>query len=166
MTLNLLQAVQLITVLLTGLLAGLFYGYSCSVINGLGNLQDIIYLQSFQSINKVIQNQYFFISFIGSLLMLPLSTWLSYKNFNPATFYLLLSATLIYVIAVFAVTIFGNVPLNNHLEKFNISNATTNEIAAMRKAFEKPWNLYHTIRTVAANISFSLAILSLVKQRL
>lgn len=160
-TLNLIQAVHLTTVLLTGL----FYGYSCSVINGLGNLQDTTYLQSFQSINKSIQNPYFFVSFIGSLFMLPLSTWLSYKNCNPATFYLLLSATLIYTIAVFGVTIFGNVPLNEQLAKFAISTATTNEIAAMRKAFEKPWNLYHNIRTIASIISFSLAILSLVNQK-
>ena len=160
---NFFQLFQFAAILLTGLLAGLFYGYTCSVIKGLGNLQDEVYLQSFQSIDKAIQNLYFFISFMGSLLVLPIATWLSYKNFGPATFHLLLSATLIYLVGVFGVTIFRNVPLNDQLAKFSISTSTTNEIAAMRKAFEKPWNTYHTIRTIAALISFSLAILSIIK---
>jgi uncharacterized membrane protein len=160
---NLSQLFQFAAILLTGLLAGLFYGYNCSVIKGLGNLQDGAYLQSFQSINKVIQNPYFFISFMGSLLVLLIATWLSYKNSSSATFYLLLSATLIYLVGVFGVTIFSNVPLNDQLAKFSISTSTTNEIAEMRKAFEKPWNAYHSIRTIAALISFTLAILSIIK---
>lgn len=159
----LIQLVHFAAILLTGLLAGLFYGYDCSVIKGLGNLQDDVYLQSFQSINKAIQTPYFFISFMGSLLVLPLATWLSYKNCSPATFYLLLSATFIYVIGVFGVTIFGNVPLNGQLSKFSISTATTNELSAMRKAFEKPWNTYHTVRTIASVVIFCLTILSIIK---
>lgn len=157
------QVLQFLALLLTGLLAGLFYGYDCSVIKGLGNLQDDVYLQSFQSINKAIQNLYFFISFMGCLLVLPLATWLSYKSSDSATFYLLLSATLIYVMGVFGVTILGNVPLNEQLAKFNSAQATTNDIAAMRKVFEKPWNNFHTIRTVASVIAFSLVILSVIK---
>jgi len=162
---NLIQALQFISILLTGLLAGLFYGYDCSVIRGLGNLTDDIYLQSFQSINKAIQNPYFFISFVGNLLVLPLMTWLSYKNCSRTTFYLFTSATLIYLIGVFVVTIFGNVSLNEKLAKFSISTASTNELSEMRKAFEKPWNCYHTIRTVASIVSFGLAIFSILKSK-
>lgn len=164
--LNPVQISQFAAILLTGLLAGLFYGYDCSVIKGLGNLQDEVYLQSFQSINKAIQNPYFFISFVGILLVLPVSSWLSYSNSNLASFYLLLSATLIYFIGVFGVTIFGNVPLNEQLANFSISTATEAEISAMRQTFEKPWNTYHTIRTIASIISFGLAILSLIKQKI
>lgn len=162
-SLNLIRLFHFTPVLLTGLLAGLFYGYDCSITKGLGNLQDDIYLQSFQSLNKAIQNPYFFISFIGSLLVLPLAAWISYKNCSPATFYLLIAATVVYVIGVFGVTIFCNVPLNEQLARFSISTATTSEIAAMRKVFQKPWDTYHTIRTVAAIISFGLTILSILK---
>ena len=160
---NFFQFSQFLAILLTGLLAGLFYGYDCSVIKGLGNLQDDFYLQSFQSINKVIQSPYFFISFMGNLLILPLATWLSYRNSDSATFYILLMATLVYVIGVFGITIFGNVPLNERLAKFTISTATSNEIITMRKAFENPWNIYHTVRTIASVIVFSLVILSVMK---
>jgi len=142
------------------------YGYDCSVVKGLGNLQDAVYLQSFKSISKAIQNPYFFAGFIGALLVLPVASWLSYDNGYTQTFYLLLSASLLYFIGVFGVTIFCNVPLNEQIENFSISTATQNEISAMRKAFESPWNKYHNIRTVAAIISFILTILSLVKQKI
>ena len=162
---NITQLSQFLAVLLTGLLAGLFYGYDCSVIKGLENLQDNAYLQSFQSINKAIQNPYFFLSFMGNLLVLPVATWLSFKNCSQQIFHLFLSSLLIYVIGVFAVTIFGNVPLNEQLARFLVSTATINEITDMRKAFEKPWNNFHTIRTIASIISFSLLILSIIKTK-
>lgn len=164
--LNLVQLFQFAAVLLTGLVAGFFYGYSCSVIKGLGNLQNAVYLQSFQSINKGIQNPYFFISFTGCLFALPFATWLSYKNSSSATFYILISATLIYAVAVFGVTIFGNVPLNEKLARFSISTASESEISSMRTAFENPWNNYHTVRTIASVISFGLAIISFLKPKI
>ncbi|MES2747370.1 MAG: anthrone oxygenase family protein [Bacteroidota bacterium] len=162
---NFVQLFQLITLLLTGLLAGLFYGYDCSVIKGLGNLQNDTYLQSFQSINKAIQTPYFFISFMGSVLALPVSSWLSYRNYNVESFYLMLAASLVYFIGVFGVTVFCNVPLNEQLANFSISSATEIEIKAMRKAFEKPWNDYHTLRTDASIVAFCFAILSLLTQK-
>ena len=145
---TLAQLVQITAILLTGLLAGLFYGYDCSVIQGLGQLENNAYLAAFQSINKVIQNPWFFISFMGSLLVLPLASWLSYKQ--GAAFYLLLSASILYFIGVFGVTIGCNIPLNEQLANFQISTATESEISAMRKTFGHSWNTYHKIRTIAA----------------
>jgi len=162
---NLLQLLQFTAILFTGLLAGLFYGYDCSVIKGIGNLQNEVYLQSFQSINKAIQNPYFFTSFIGSLLVLPVVSWLNYTNSHAIPFYLLLSASLVYFIGVFGVTIFCNVPLNERLANFHISSATKSELTAMRKLFETTWNKYHTIRTVSSIISFGMTILSLLNQK-
>jgi uncharacterized membrane protein len=40
----------------------------------------------------------------------------------------LLTASLIYLIGVFGVTLLGNVPLNNTLASFSISTATIEEI--------------------------------------
>jgi len=157
---------QCAAILLSGLLAGLMYGYDCSIVKGLAILPDEQYLQAFRSFNTTIQNPYFMISFIGSLLVLPVATWLSYHHNNSLTFYLLLTASLLYVIGVFGVTIGFNVPLNEQLDNFPLLNATTDDISAMRKAFERPWNKYHTIRTVASIISFFLSILSLVKHKI
>src|SRR5687767_787996 len=95
----------------TALIAGLFYGYSCSVNGALGRLPDAGYLAAMQSINRVILNPLFFMSFMGALILLPLSTWLHYTNPVSLRFYFLLGATLAYGIGTFGVTMIGNVPL-------------------------------------------------------
>jgi uncharacterized membrane protein len=156
--------IHIAAVLLTGLAAGLFYGYDCSIIKGLGNLPDKEYLSAFQSINKAILNPYFFMSFMGSLILLAVATWLSHKQGTPMVFYLLSGATLLYAVGVFGVTMFGNVPLNNSVEQFDISNASADAIRAMRQKFEDKWNMLHHLRTYAAILSFLVAIVSLVKK--
>lgn len=160
---TLYNLIPALSILLVGLAAGLFYGYDCSVIGGLGKLSDKEYLAAFQSINRVILNPYFFISFMGSLIVLAVAAWLNYKTENFTSFYYLLAATLIYAIGVFGVTMFGNVPLNNLLDRFDISSASTEAINAMRQKFETSWNMLHHIRTYAAILSFLLSIISLIK---
>jgi uncharacterized membrane protein len=155
---------QIVAILLTGLIAGLFYGYDCSVIKGLGNLPDREYLSAFKSINRAILNPYFFMSFMGTMLILPVAVWLSYKEGNTTSCYLLVAATLIYAAGVFGVTVLGNVPLNNLVERFDISAALQTDIQDMRQKIETDWNRLHHIRTYANILAFLLAIISLVKR--
>lgn len=151
-----------LSVLLSGMIAGLLYGYDCSVNLGLGNLSDEEYLNAFQSINKSILNPYFFSSFFGTLIVLALATWANYTSKLYVSFYFLLSAVLVYTIGVIGVTILGNVPLNETLAGFDIKHASNLEIAKQRELFEKPWNNYHFIRTISSLICFSLAIISII----
>ncbi|MBC8154239.1 MAG: DUF1772 domain-containing protein, partial [Bacteroidetes bacterium] len=64
----------------TALIAGLLYAYSCSVNPGLNRLSDASYLAAMQSINREIQNPVFFLSFLGALVLLPLSTWMLHSQ--------------------------------------------------------------------------------------
>jgi uncharacterized membrane protein len=147
----------------TALIAGLFYSYSCSVNIGLGRLSDDAYLRAMQAINRAILNPWFFASFIGTLILLPVCTWMSYKNeAGSASFYLILSAALIYVIGVFGVTMFGNVPLNEALDKFDLGSATLDELKKHRIKFEKPWNNLNLIRTIGSLISLLLTLTAMV----
>lgn len=170
-SMNFYQITQLLATLLTGLIAGLFYAYQCSVIGGLGQLGDKAYVMAFQSINKVILNPWFFASFMGCLLVLPLASWLSYGlpagqagSGTQGSFYFLLVATLVYFVGVFGVTIFGNVPLNETLANFNVETASAKELFSLRQSFEIAWNKYNLIRTLAAVLSFLLCILSILKK--
>ena len=155
---------QILAILLTGLIAGLFYGYDCSVIKGLGNLPDQEYLSAFKSINRAILNPYFFTSFMGSVLVLPIAVWLSYKDGSTTSCYFMAAATIAYVAGVFGVTILGNVPLNNLVERFDISKASQADIQMLRQKFESSWNRLHHIRTYANILAFLLTIISLVKR--
>ncbi|WP_173426492.1 DUF1772 domain-containing protein [Chryseobacterium angstadtii] len=146
----------LVTAVLAALIAGLFYAYSCSVVPGLGKLSDVEYLKSMQSINREILNPVFFMSFMGTAVLLPVTTFL-FRGEQPA-FILLLLACAAYLIGVFGVTVVGNVPLNDMLDKFDISGSTAEAIQEMRNNFENRWNLLNNVRTAFSVISIILVV--------
>ncbi|MDR4954486.1 DUF1772 domain-containing protein [Chryseobacterium sp. ES2] len=152
--------VLIITAVLTALIGGLFYAYSCSVVLGLGKLSDTEYLKAMQNINREILNPVFFMSFMGTVIFLPVSTFLL-RGQQPVFIFLLL-ATLAYAIGVFGVTIAGNVPMNDTLDKFDISGSTTEVIRKMRENFENRWNFLNNIRTVFSVISIILVVCACV----
>lgn len=151
-----------LSVLLSALIMGLLYGYVCSVNPGLNKLTDAEYLRAMQSINKEIQNPFFFISFMGTLIILPLTTWYSKSHSSPACFHLLLTASLIYIIGVIGVTALGNIPLNNALAKFDVSSANTADLYKQRSLFESSWNKYHLIRTLFAILTTAFTIAAII----
>lgn len=148
------------TAILAALIAGLFYSYSCSVNIGLNRLPDDQYLAAMQSINVAILNPMFFLSFMGSLIMLPLSAWLSYKAQHVTQANYLITAAAVYIIGAFGVTIFGNVPLNDQLAQFDLATASAAEIKHQRVIFEIPWNKLHSIRTLASILSLALVVIA------
>lgn len=161
----LLKITLLITALLTALSSGFFYAWSCSVNAGLGRLADAEYLRAMQSVNRAVLNPLFFASFTGTLVMLPVSSWLwfSAEGFS-AGFYLLLAASLIYAVGVFGVTAAGNVPLNESLDTFDTKATSLQEMRERRRTFEIPWNRYHGIRTLANFFSLVLLLWAIIQQ--
>ncbi|WP_119079803.1 anthrone oxygenase family protein [Chitinophaga alhagiae] len=150
---NIVLAVTAIT---TALMAGLFYAYSFSVSPGLGRLADAEYIRAMQHINRAILNPVFFLGFMGTLLLLPLSTYLQYSQPVTVRFWCLLAATLVYAIGVFGVTMAVNVPLNEALNTFNTQSASLSEIAAHRAGFEARWNSFNNVRTFCAVAAMAL----------
>ena len=149
----------------TALMAGLFYAFSCSVNLGLARLSNAEYISAMQSINRTIQNPIFFAAFFGAPILLPLIVFLHYGQPLPARFWFLLAATIIYLIGTFGVTIFGNVPLNNTLDRFDLQSATEEEIAVQRGNFEGRWNNLNTVRTVSATLAIMLVVIACLSPR-
>jgi len=148
--------VLIVTATATALMAGLFFSYSISVSLGLGKLNDKEFLNAMQNINREIQNIPFFICFFGTLIMLPITSFLHYKK---QSFQLLVIATLFYSVGVFAVTAFINVPLNNKLELFDLTNASAKQV---RNIFEDRWNFWNNIRSLSSLCSLFFVILACV----
>ena len=151
-----------LTATCTALIAGLLYSYSCSVMPGLKSLPDSEFIAVMQSINRAIQNPVFFISFMGTLLLLPVSTYMHYSQPLSSRFWLLLIATIFYLAGVFSVTAFGNIPLNNTLDKFDLLNAPAEAIHLQRISFEARWNNLHTVRTISSIVALILVITACV----
>ena len=146
--------------LITGLIAGLFFGFSVAVNPGLTRLSDAGYLQSFQHINTAIMNPVFLFCFMAPLILLPASTLMQFRQGGSSAWIWALAGALIYVIAVFGVTITGNAPLNDMLAKMDLTNASVQTLATDRASFEPRWNDFHTVRTIANIISLACLIIS------
>ncbi|REC63905.1 DUF1772 domain-containing protein [Chryseobacterium pennae] len=150
----------IITAVLMALIAGLFYAYSCSLVLGLGKLSDVEYLKAMQSINREILNPVFFLSFMGTAILLPVSTF--FLRGEQPVFIFLLLATLAYLIGVFGITVVGNVPMNDQLDQFDISGSTAEAIKQMRENFEARWNFLNNLRTVFSVVSIVLVVCACV----
>lgn len=149
----------LLTLLLVGLSAGLFYAWAVSVIPGTKRISDNSYLETMQMINRAILNPYFFIIFLGPVILLFINTYHEYRIGRAEAFWLLLSASLAYLIGTFGITVVGNVPLNEWLDEFQLEELTTVRLSNIRKGYEQKWNRYHFWRTFFAVLAFCLSLL-------
>ena len=147
-----------LTTIVMGLTAGIFYCWSVSVTPGLALLPDKEYITAFQSLNRAILNPMFLFCFMGLVFLLPLSAFISYHKPLPVAFWLLCAASLVYILGVMGVTMAGNVPMNEALDKFNTAAASPADLAATRAGFEAQWNFLNNIRTVSCVISFALTV--------
>ncbi|PHN02991.1 anthrone oxygenase family protein [Flavilitoribacter nigricans] len=161
MEISIKSAVLLAAILLTGLSAGLFYAWQVSVIPGTRRVADVTYLETMQSINRAILNPAFFLIFLGSLVMLTVSTVQQYSN--EPVFGWVLAAAVVYAIGTFGITAFGNVPLNDMLDALDLAQLSAEKISETRSQYEGLWNRYHLIRTICSVLSFLLALLAVFK---
>lgn len=143
---------------LTGLSAGLFYAWAVSVIPGTQRVSDATYLESMQAINRAILNPAFYLVFMGPVLALSLSTFQHYST--GLSFWMLLIATLLYILGTIGVTVFGNVPLNDQLDLLELSQLNPLKIKEFRSSYEQQWNRLHLYRTIAAVASFAAALVA------
>jgi uncharacterized membrane protein len=163
MELNTRTSIQLLGIIITGLSAGLFYGWVVSVIPGTKKLSDQAYLETMQTINKEILNPGFFIIFFGALILLIASAYFRYAVKIDQVFYLTLAATILYGVGVIGITMIGNVPLNNMIEAIDLSASTPEDYQNARAAYEAKWNSFNLMRTISAIASFILILIAALK---
>jgi len=133
-----------------GLSAGLFYAFQVSVIRGLAAVDDVTYVTTFQAINDKITNPWFFASFLGTPPLIAAALRLNRRSAGAVK--ALIGTGLVLNLALFGITVLGNVPLNDDLAGYDTVNAETAAVA--RSAFEEGWNRLHLVRTLAAVGSF------------
>ena len=149
-----------LAILLTGLMAGIFFTWSNAVKPGIGKLSDIEYLRALQSMNRVILNNAFKIIFLGAIIAVALVPIFYFNLYPKNIFWLFVFTLVIYWIGVFGVTVSGNIPLNEILDKTNLESITSEEIKTLRKSIEVKWNNFNLIRCISSGITFILLIVS------
>jgi len=152
----------ILLVLLTGLSAGLCFTWSNAITSGIGRLDDFGYLSAFQQMNRSIINPLFIIVFFGPFFLGLVNIYL-FKNASSPMIWLLMVGIAFYFFGVLLVTIFGNVPLNEVLDKTDLGISSFDDLKQLRNQFEDKWNRLHLIRTVTSIVSFLILIISLLQ---
>lgn len=145
------------SIVATGMMAGLWYGWSVSVIPGTRRLASSEYVGLMQHINREILTPRFLLPFVALPLLLGGAAMLQFRAGDQRRGFVLSASAITYVIGVFGVTAAGNVPLNDALDGFDLRGSTAEQIDRRRESYEGPWNRWHTVRTVANFVAFTLA---------
>jgi uncharacterized membrane protein len=148
-----LQGIVLVAATLAmGLMAGVFFAYTTSVMPGLRRTDDRTFVAAFQWIDRAIVNPVFLSIFLGSLLLSGLAALLFLVDDDggdvaPWT----IAAFLLYLFVVVS-TMRVNVPRNDAIKKAGDPDEI--DLAAVRQRFGEDvwarWNLLRTLASTAA----------------
>ena len=156
----------LTSIVLTGLMAGLFSGWVVSVIPGTARLDSPEYVRLMQHINREILTPRFLLPFIGIPVLLALTAVVQFRSGDQRRGGLVAASALTYTLGVFGVTAARNVPLNDALDAFDLADATAADIETQRRTYERPWNRWNAIRATANVVAFALlAVAALVSEQ-
>lgn len=142
----------------SGLLAGFFFAWWCSCMVGLRRVSDAAFVETMQAINGVLPNSRFAIPFFAPVLLAPILAWMLLGGGQRTAGAWAVVAT-VFSAVTFVITAGRNVPLNNELARAQLSDATS-----ARKAFERPWVRWNTVRTLTSTIAFVASVLMLVNR--
>ena len=155
---NLFFTLTLLSALGCGLMAGVFFIFSNTVMSALARLQPPQGIAAMQSINITIINPLFFIVSFGTAVMsivLPVS--LIWKWEELQGFYLI-AGSICYLVGVMLVTIVFNIPMNNALEAVE---PTSDEATKLWNRYLINWTNWNHVRTIAAFLGSLFFILAL-----
>ncbi|MGW6977103.1 MULTISPECIES: anthrone oxygenase family protein [unclassified Streptomyces] len=154
---------SLIAAMITvGLMSGLFYGFSVSVMPALERSDDRIVIEVMQRVNVAILNGWFLLGYLGALVFTGLALGLHVVDGPDGALVPLIAAFVCYVLAM-VVTGVVNIPLNNALEKAGPVDRIADP-AAVRRAFESPWVRANVWRTLLCTASAGFLAWALLVQ--
>ncbi|NJP34833.1 anthrone oxygenase family protein [Micromonospora thermarum] len=138
----------------SGLMAGLFFAYACSVMPGLAATDARTLVGTMQSINRKILNGWFLAAFLGAPVLTALAVALHLGD-GPVLAWSV--AALLAHLVMFGVTMRINVPLNNQLDAAGPVDRI-GDLAAVRERFEGRWVRWNLVRTAASVAAFGALV--------
>lgn len=112
---GLVWLLTLMSALGAGLMSGVFFAYSTSVVRALGRLPDSQAISGMQAINVVIINPWFMTAFLGTAAACCFVGIWSWAHWGDRGTLLLASGSMLYLVGALAVTVVVHVPMNESL---------------------------------------------------
>ena len=151
-------------ILTTGLMAGVFWIFSNTIMPGLRHTDDRTFVGAFQSIDRAIMNPWFMMAFFGALVLTGLAAALHFTGDRRHVLPWLGAAFVLYLIAV-VITMAVNVPLNDALKAAG-DPARIGDLAAVRQHFhEARWSAWNLVRTLTSTAAFGCLIAAAMLHR-
>jgi uncharacterized membrane protein len=149
-----LQAVRIIAVVCTGLLAGIYFGYRAGVYHALQELTATNFVR-FQRVVHVRYIKVLPVLLLGALIASVLWLVMIWSQFGSAEFWLV-AVSCAGIVLVGAMTRAVNIPLNKQLMTWNVDTPPSN-----LKELWAPWDRVNTIRTLVATTVLILETVAL-----
>jgi uncharacterized membrane protein len=141
-----------------GVIAGVFFAFSTFIMTALDRSGQVHGVVAMNSINSVILQSHFMpVFYLTTLASLALAA-VSLMRWNEPGTMAMLAGGLIYVVGMFGVTLFFNVPLNNALGAVDAASASAVPVWAR---YLKDWTMWNHVRTIASLASTTLFIIAL-----
>ncbi|GAA3809019.1 DUF1772 domain-containing protein [Streptomyces phyllanthi] len=145
-------------VLGTGLVAGVFCGFSVFVMRGLAHLPPAQGVAAMQAINVAALKPPFMLLFVGSAVLCAVLAVVTFVLWPDEGRVELLLGSALYLFGCFGVTVAANVPRNEALARLE---AGTPEAAAYWPGYVSEWSTWNHVRGIAsaaAALSYLLAL--------
>ncbi|QWB26312.1 MULTISPECIES: DUF1772 domain-containing protein [Streptomyces] len=145
-------------VLGTGLVAGVFCGFSTFVMRGLATLPPAQGVAAMNAINVAAVTPPFMVVFLGSAVLCAVIAVVTFVLWPEEGTVELLVGSALYLVGSFGLTMVANVPRNDALAKLEPG---TSEAAAYWPAYVREWTMWNHVRTVAsagAALAYVLAL--------
>ncbi len=155
---EILFTMTLLTALGSGLVAGILFAFSTSVMKALSRLPSAQGIAAMQSINIAVINPLFMGAFFGTAAASVLVVIFALLRWNEAEAVYLLSGGLIYLIGTILVTMAFNVPRNDALAAVDPQSAYG---ARLWAGYVTSWTAWNHLRTAAALVASVLLTLAL-----
>ena len=156
MSSELLSTAYLTTGIVMAVIGGVFLAFSDFVMAGLLRAAPAGGMEVMQQINRTVFRSVFLASF---LILVPVSMGMAihaYFATEDMVERLVMTGTIVYVLGGLLVTIFGNVPMNEHLNKLPLE-AEGIEYWREYGVIWTRWNHLRTIACIAGAVCFLLA---------
>lgn len=155
---NLIFVLAFLAALSCGLMAGLFFAFSVTVMQALGRQPAANGIAVMQAINVVIINPVFLLAFFGPAVACLLVILLVLTGWPVPGGFWLIAGSLFYLLGTFGVTILFNVPKNNRLAAMSPGDADS---AGYWTEYLRSWTAWNHVRTVAALTALALLMIGI-----
>lgn len=158
MTERIAQIVTLVAALGAGIMGGLFFIFSNTIMAAFGKLAPPNGIAAMNAINVTILNGLFLTAFMGTaaLSVVLVAGW--FLGWMPSGATLALAGSLVYLVGIIGVTMIFNVPMNNALAAVQPDSA---QGAALWQDYLARWTMWNHVRTIAGIGASALFILAL-----